>query len=220
MQANMAVTDTLTLSLPDTRLTTEKFPLKDRSLHLSVEIREKEVLACLLDKRQNRYIAWATYPFNLKDNSLDKLLKEDFFATELAGLSVVFTSNSPILLPAQFFKKELMQDYLKFQQLDKADETACAHYIKNLDSQNVYTVNSELLTRIKTAFPGASFRHHSSIFIEYTLMENKSLHEDKVYVNVFSKYMDVVVLKAGKLILSNRFYYENNSDFMYYLLWV
>jgi hypothetical protein len=216
----MAVTATISANPKVDRLSDEKFPIRNRSLHLSLELREKEVVACLLDKHLNKYIAWATFSINGKEKSTSDALKEDFFASTIADTSVVFTPNSSILVPALYFKKELVNDYLGFQQLDKLNETPCFDYIKNLDSYNLYTVNNESLSIMREVFPNASFRHHSSIFIEYLLIENKSMHEDKVYITVFNKYMDVAVLQSGKLVLSNRFYYENDSDFMYYLLWV
>jgi hypothetical protein len=215
----MATTATLSVNIADTRLSTEKFPLKDRSLHLSVEIREKEILACLLDKRLNSYIAWVSLPFNTKEANLAEILKDEVLNNSFASVSVVFVANSSLLMPALFFKKEAVNSYLKLQQLDKPDETACYDYIKNLDSYNIYSVKSDLLTKVKAAFPSATFRHHSSIFIEYLLIEHKAMHDEKVFVSVFTKYMDIVVLNGSKLILSNRFYFENSSDFMYYLLW-
>ena len=216
----MTVTATISPNPTVSRLSDEKFPLKNRSLHLSLELREKELLACMLDKHLNKYVAWGTFPINAKETNLASILKEDFFASSIAGSSIVFTPNSSLLVPALYFKKELLNDYLGFQQLDKINETPCFDYIKNLDSYNLYTVNNDSLSVIREVYPNASFRHHSSIFIEYVLIENKNTHADKIYVCVFNKYMDIVVLQSGKLVLSNRFYYENDSDFIYYLLWV
>jgi hypothetical protein len=216
----MTATATISPNLTVDRLSDEKFPVKNRSLHLSLELREKGLMASLLDKHLNKYIAWGSFPVNAKEKSLADVIKEDFFASSIVDTSVVFTPNSSILIPSQYFKKELINDYLGFQQLNKLNETPCFDYIKNLDSYNLYTVNNDSLSVMREAYPNASFRHHSSIFIEYLLIENKNMHEDKVYLTIFNKYMDVVVLQAGKLLLSNRFYYENDSDFMYYLLWV
>jgi hypothetical protein len=201
------------------KLTEEKFPLKDRNLHLSLELRENQLLAALLDKRTNQYIAWASYPVNGKEFSLNTLAEDDLLSSPASGVSVVFTANNSILVPALYFKKEAVTDYLKTQLLDKPDEKANYDYIKNLDSYNLYTVN-KAIDIFRNKYPNAVFRHHSSIFLEYVLIENKNAEQDKVYVSVFTNYMDVVVLQAGKLILSNRYTFENSNDFIYHLLWL
>ena len=211
-----------TISNPDSvneLLTDEKLPLKNRSLHLSLELREEQLLASLLDKQNNQYIAWASFPVKGKESTLEKVLEEPIFNSS-ATVSIAFTLNSSLLVPALYFKKEAAIDYLKQQQLDKANETPSYDYIKNLDSYNLYTVNAKVLATLRDKFPSATVRHHASIFVEYLITENKNSQDDKVCVCVFNTYMDVVVLQGSKLILANRYYYENNSDFMYNLLWL
>ncbi len=212
---------TATIKVPGTtveKLTEEKFPLKNRSIHLSVEVREKQLLAALLDKHSNQYIAWASFPIT-EAESIINLLKDEFLSSSTSSTSVVFTPKSSILVPALYFKKEAVRDYLETQQLNKADESPCYDYIKNLDSYNLYTANKSLAL-LRDKYPNAVFRHHTSIFLEYILIENKNSKEDKVHVSIFTNYIDVAVLKEGKLILSNRYYFENGSDFIYNLLWV
>jgi len=201
-------------------LSDEKFPLTGKSLHLSAELREKELLCCLLDKHTNTYIAFANIAIDGKSTSVEEALKNDILSTKAASISISFAPNSSLVVPAPFFKKELINDYLGFQQLDKLNETPCFDFIKNLDSYNLYTVNNEILSTLSKQYPSASFRHSSSIFIEFLLTENRHSDGSKVFVSVYTTYFDVVVLKAGKLILSNRFYYSNASDFIYHLLWV
>ncbi|HWY97490.1 MAG TPA: DUF3822 family protein [Bacteroidia bacterium] len=210
-----------TIKVPGTtveKLTEENFPLKNRRIHLSVEVREKQLLAALLDKHSNQYIAWASFPITETEPIINSL-KDEFLSTSTSSTSVVFTPNSSILVPALYFKKESVRNYLETQQLNKADECPCYDYIKNLDSYNLYTV-SKNISVLQEKYPNAVFRHHTSIFLEYILIENKISKEDKVHVSIFTNYMDIAVLKEGKLILSNRYYFENGSDFIYNLLWV
>jgi hypothetical protein len=197
----------------------EKFPLSNRSLHLSVEVRENVLLAALLDKHSNCYIAIDTVSFEKNLNAAD--IKNNFLlSSKAADVSVVFTSNSALLIPAPFFKKELVSEYLKLQQLNKENETPCYDYIKSIDSYSAYTVNNNKLELFSNHYPSATLRHHSSIFIEYVLIENKHNDNNPVFITVFDNYMDVIVIKSGKLILYNRFSYSNEADFIYHLLWV
>ena len=206
-----------------TSLGDSKFLLKDKNLHLSLETREDLIAACLLDKDSNRYLAFAIYqPKHEEDYQafLQRIMKEEMFDIPTSSISVVFCQNSSMLVPSGFFKKESVSDYLKTQNLLKPRETPFYDYIKNLDSYNLYAVNFNLLSLLESTYTKATFRHHSSIFIEYLLMLNKGSKEDEVHVYVFSGYMDLVVLRSGKLILYNRFAYQTASDFTYYLIWV
>lgn len=198
----------------------EGFSMPGKSLHLSVEVREHEILCCLLDKHSNCYIAWSRVKIAGKEDSVEKLLDDSVLSTEASSVSVVFAQNSSILVPAPFFKKELVNDYLGLQQLAVINETPCFDYIKNLDSYNLYTVNSRSLDVMQKKYPGASFRHTSSVFIEFVLLENKHLENSVTFVSVYNNYFDALVLKEGKLTLSNRFYYSTPNDFIFHILWV
>ncbi|MGP8214062.1 MAG: DUF3822 family protein [Bacteroidia bacterium] len=211
--------NTLNISGIVEKLTEEKFPLKDRSIHTSIEIREKQLVVAILDKHSNQYICWASFLLEEKGNTLNNILEDEFLTQPSSSISIVFTPNSSILVPSPYFNKESVKDYLDTQLFNKTDETPLYDYIKNLDSYVLYTVN-KTYAMLRNKYPNALFRHHSSIFLEYILIENKSTKEDTVLACVFTNYMDIAVLQRGKLVLSNRYYFENSSDFIYYLLWI
>lgn len=205
------------------RFALDKISLANKNLHLSIEVREDSVLACLLDKATNQYLAWASY--NRKDaknakRTLESILKEDMLNVKCSGFSVVFTHNSAMLIPSAFFSQDSVKDYLKQQNLIKQGETACSDFIKNNDCYSVYTVDSGDYTLLKEKYPHAAFRHHSSVFVEYLLALHKGSATNEVHVYVFPNYIDLVALQAGKLILYNRYYIQTPNDFTYFLLWV
>ncbi len=210
---------TLTSETRVEKLPEEKLSLKDKSIHLSLELRENQLLAAMLDKHSNQYLAWASFPINENDFSLNSITEDELFFFSPSSISIVLTKNSAVLIPSLYFKKEALSSYLGMQALSNPEETPCYDYIKNLDSYNLYTVNKSLYL-LRDKYPNAVLRHHTSIFLEYILIENKNSQDDKVNVCIFPHYMDVAVLQSGKLILSNRFYFENSSDFIYHLLWV
>jgi len=127
------------------RFALDKISLANKNLHLSVEVREDTILACLLDKAGNQYLAWASY--NRKDTKnvkrpLSVILKEEMLNVKCSSSSVVFTHNSAMLIPSAFFSKESVRDYLKQQNLFKPGETPCSDFIKNNDCYSVYAVDS------------------------------------------------------------------------------
>lgn len=73
---------------------------------------------------------------------------------------------------------------------------------------------------LKTKYPHAVFRHHSSVFVEYLLALHKGSTRNEVHVCIFPEYMDVVALQSGKLLLYNRYRIQTSNDFTYFLLWV
>jgi len=212
----------VSLKEPD-RFALDKASLVDKNLHLSLEIREVNLFASLLDKESNQYLAWASY--SRKDDKnfkkpLIEILKEEMLNYKFASSSVVFTSNSAMLIPSTFFSSESVSDYLKQQNLIKQGETPCSDYIKNNDCYSVYAVDTSDYNNLKEKFPQAGFRHHSSIFVEYELAQNKGSNRNEVHVYIFQGYMDVVAIQAGKLLLYNRYYIQTSNDFTYFLLWL
>ena len=205
------------------RFTFDKVYLSNKNLHLSIEVRESNVLACLLDKDNNQYLAFSTY--NRKDakgatRTLESILSEEMLNHPCSGSSVVFTHNGAMLIPSAFFAKESVRDYLKKQNLIKPGEVPCSDFIKNNDCYSVYAVSSNEYTLLREKYHHAVFRHHSSVFVEYLLAQHKNSKGNEVHVTVFAGYMDVVALQAGKLILYNRYPIQTPNDFTYFLLWV
>jgi len=212
------------------RVTLDKASLANKNLHLSIEVRESGLLACLLDKDTNQYLAWSSY--NRSESKswtgkatdikrpIESILHEELLNYKCSDSSVVFTHNSAMLIPLSFFSQESLKGYLKQQNLIKQDETPCSDFIKNNDCYSVYAVNTADYSRLKEKYPQAIFRHHSSVFVEYLLALHKDSNKNEVHVYVFSGYMDVVALQSGKLLLYNRYYFQTPDDFTYFLLWV
>ncbi len=205
------------------RFAGDKFSLKDKNLHLSVEVREINLFAAILDKDTNQYLAWTSY--NRRDEKdtkrlIEHILKEEILNHPFSSSSVVFTHNSAMLIPSAFFSQDSVRDYLKQQNLIKPGETPCSDFIKNNDCYSVYAVDSNDYTLLKEKYPQAVLRHHSSVFVEYLLALHKGNTGNQVHVFVFPGYMDIVALQAGKLVLYNRYNFHTANDFTYFLLWV
>jgi|GEM_PF-1198294 len=229
----MANVNTISNSIKDQeKFALDKKSLADKNLHLSIEIRERQILACLLDKDTNQYVGWASY--NRRDAKLSgmtesavniklpltTILKEELLNCRSASSSIVFVYNSAMLVPAAYFSNELVKDYLKQQNLIKPGERACFDFIKNNDCYSIYAADLNDYHLLKEKYPHAAFRHHSSIFVEYLLALHKSSDKNQVHVYVFENYMDMVALQADKLLLYNRYYIQTANDFTYFLLWV
>lgn len=229
----MANVNTIQNSIKEQEIfATDKKSLADKNLHLSVEIREHTILACLLDKDSNEYVGWAAYKrrdekLSGMTNSavninlpLTTILKEEMLNLRCSGSSIMFVHNSAMLIPAAYFSNDLLKDYLKQQNLIKPGERPCADFIKNNDCYSIYAVDLNDYHLLKEKYPHAAFRHHSSIFVEYLLALHKTSDKTQVHVYVFENYMDVVALQAGKLLLYNRYAIQTANDFTYFLLWV
>src|ERR1700679_3608431 len=95
----------VSLKEPD-RFALDKASLVNKNLHLSIEVREINLFACLFDKDSNQYLSWASY--NRRDDKnakkpLDDILKEEMLNYKCSSSSVVFPHNSAMLIPAAFF---------------------------------------------------------------------------------------------------------------------
>ena len=199
----------------------DKSSLAGKNLHLSIEVREYSVLACLLDKDSSEYLAWASFKCN-KWQTIQDILKEEMLNWKCSDVSVVFTRNSAMLIPSAFFSADSVKNYLQQQNLIKPGETPRSDFIKNNDCYSVYAANTGDYNLMKEKYPHAVFRHHSSVFVEYLLATAgpKSIKGSEVHACIFDGYMDIVALQAGKLILYNRYYFQTTEDFTYFLLWV
>ena len=112
---------------------------------------------------------------------------------------------------AAYFKytlKTLATDYI-------SEDTVAAVPIINLFIPYV-NINNYLVER----FNEFSYRHSSSLLLDYVLKKEALETQKKVYLYFQINHFDIIVLKGSKLELFNTFSHQASTDVLYYTLFV
>jgi hypothetical protein len=83
---------------------------------------------------------------------------------------------------------------------------------------NVYIPYTNINNYFFDKYGEFEFRNNISVLIEAVLAKNTESKNVQVYLNDYSSYYDLVIVKQNKLLLANTFQYDTKEDFIYYLL--
>ncbi|CAM4328817.1 DUF3822 family protein [Gillisia hiemivivida] len=191
---------------------------------MSIQVRLNGFSFCILNCSNNE-ITWYKKIDLGKEQSPVEILKEieKLYAeetnlqTEFLEVIVLFSNNLYTVVPESFFIEEEASTYLKFNtKILKTD--VVAHDMLAHGLVNVYIPYTNINNYFFDKYGEFEFRNNISVLIEAVLAKNTESKNAQVYLNDYSSYYDLVIVKQNKLLLANTFQYDTKEDFIYYLL--
>lgn len=200
---------------------------KDSIKELSVQISLNGLSFCILNRSSDTIEYLNTINFNTKLSPYDVLsrLKVELsanavFSDTFNEVIVIHQNELVSLVPQALFNENNKADYLKFNcKILKTDFISQDNIDVN-QSINVYIPYININNYIYETFGEFIYKHSSSLLIDSVLQSNKTTNKAKVFINVYQKSIEILVLDKGKLQLSNIFDFGTKEDFIYYILFV
>jgi Protein of unknown function (DUF3822) len=143
----------------------------------------------------------------------DPLLKETYRSSK-----IVFTTPHFTLIPTKFYDENQHAAYFEnLTELIGFDQIA-VDPIKNIETQNIYLVDSQLVAVTKAILPTA---HHHHIFTSLILgfqkiAEHRGGHQ--VFANIRDGFLQILFFDGRNLIFANSFAFRTPQDVIYFLL--
>ena len=191
---------------------------------MSIQVRLNGFSFCIINCSNNE-IVWYNKIDLGKEHSPVEILKEieNVYAEEIQlkkefkEVIILFSNNLYTVVPEPYFIEEEASTYLKFNtKILKTD--VVAHDMLFHELVNVYIPYTNINNYFFDKYGEFEFRHNISILIEAALAKDYESKNAQVYLNDYSCYYDLVIIKNNKLLLANTFQYETKEDFIYYLL--
>ena len=143
----------------------------------------------------------------------DPLLKETYRSTK-----IVFTTPHFTLIPTKFYDKNQHAAY--FENLTEliGFDQIMVDPIKNIDVQNIYLADSQLIASAKTTFPSANMHHiFTTLILGFQkIAELRGGHQ--VFANIRDGQLQVLFFDGRDLIFANSFTFRTPQDVIYFLL--
>jgi hypothetical protein len=195
--------------------------------HLSIQVGLDGILAVVLDKEKNKYIAFEYYSFQQVFNFevitdlLDLAIKESkILPHRYRSVSCSVVNNLSTIVPSALFEEDRKKMYLKFNSSLQGDELVMTDDLKNLEAKNIFALPISLKAKLDANFLKVAYHHFSSGLIESLLSQTRNQPSKKVFVHVQPSHFEVIVIEGKKLLFYNTFNYHTPEDFIYYLLFV
>lgn len=200
---------------------------KENSIHyhLSLQIDPEGLAYCILDNRRKRYIVFQKFLFGKSVdiislvNKLEKYLEEDeILRTSFNSSSCIYLTQKSTLVPNIFFDELKLRDYFEFNHpLEELDEI---HYntVPEIDACNVFAIPTYLANLLHSKFKGLKIYHQATPFIKSALKDFRP--SSSVHINLNPGFFDIIIRQGEKLKLYNTFLYQNDTDMLYYVLFI
>jgi hypothetical protein len=124
------------------------------------------------------------------------------------------------LVPASFFTPENLADYLEFNTGGAFEGELFSNHIRPLDTFSVFALPRALVSLVTLHFKKVEFSSQTTPFLWNIARNAKSLDHYTLYVGLNADFFDIAVTGNGKLLLYNTFQFVNETDLLYYILYV
>jgi len=202
---------------------------KDHSVnyHLSIQTDRNGLSYCIRNGRHKEFILFRKYRFDhvylesdLVGQVISVLDKDEILRLPFLEVHFMGYIQQNTLVPARYFSSDHLMDYMDFNAGSASDGELFSNNIHVLDVYNVFSLSRALVSVITLHFKKVEFSSQASPFLWNVSNQSGSLNNTAMYVGLNAGFFDVAVTGDGKLLLYNTFQYVNETDLLYYVLYV
>jgi hypothetical protein len=188
---------------------------------LICEVSNEGFSYCIKDEEANSFLGLAVYHFDPAKPAVGFPIalqvlfhQQEIFSKKFRKVSVTYSFPQSVLIPFSIFNREKNQTMMNMMFGDvEANDMILTDVIADQSMYNCYRLPAATLEMIKNEFPNASISHQYSLLLKKTVNEN-----DRMLVIFYSQKIVVDLVKEGKHVLINTFYYTAAQDVSYILL--
>lgn len=156
---------------------------------------------------------------------LDQIAKtideKPWMAAEFKNRIIIYNTRIYTLVPEPLYKVENQADYLRFVHKINEDDLILSSKFHALDTRVVFGINKNIYREINAWFNNPGLIHHAAALTESILPRFKHTDsENPVFLNISSKFIDIIVLRNNTLNFMNTFEWKAPTDIAYFLLFV
>jgi hypothetical protein len=209
--------------------------LIDRSFHkdssgtyeLSIQANQNGLVYCIFDKKTGQYVLFRKHSFehvqfaqNLTGQITEVLEKDETLDLPFHFVKFLGYTQQSTLVPATFYNRDKMMDYLSFNHSGEIDQELYSNHITPPGLYNVFALPRDLVSMITMHFKKVEFLNQTTPFLKHIALDQDAFSKPAVHIGLNSGFLDLACVGDGKLKLYNTFQYVNESDLLYYVLYV
>jgi hypothetical protein len=202
---------------------------KDHSLnyHLSIQADRNGLAYCIRNGRQKEFIVFKKYKFehvylesDLVGQVISVLDRDEILRLPFLDVHFMGYTQQNTLVPAGFYSPDHLADYMDFNTGGPSDGEMFSNHLRVPDTYNVFSLSRALVSLITLHFKKVEFSSQATPFLWNVSNQSGPVGIPAMYVGLNADFFDVAVTEGGKLLLYNTFQYVNETDLLYYVLYV
>lgn len=193
------------------------------NLKLSIQVRLDGLSFCIRDFPGGSISWYKKINFPKEHNPVKALQEieevykaEKILQSNFEDVTLLFSNDLYSPVPVEYFLEEEASAYLKFNTKILGTDVVESDRV-NEDLVNVYIPYTNITNYFFDRYGEFEFRHSTSELIKAGLALSDK-RGTTAYLNNYTGYYDLVIIKEGELLFCNTFNYETREDFIYYLL--
>jgi hypothetical protein len=194
---------------------------------LSLQANQNGLVYCIFDNKAGHYLLFRRHSFKdvhlVEDLNIqigEVLEKDDILSLHFQRVIFLGYTQQSTLVPATFFSRDKMTEYLTFNHAGDVDHEIFSSFMAPLDIYNVFAFQRDLVSMISLHFNKTIFLNQTTPFLIHIASRQEVLSKPAVFVGLNSGFFDLAAFDGGKLGLYNTFQYANESDLLYYVLYI
>lgn len=194
---------------------------------LSVQANQNGLAYCVFDEKARRYLIFREHRFedvhlteDLIKNIGSVLESDEILSLPFRSVRFLGYTQQSALIPAVYFDKRKMQDYLSYNQGEETDHEVYSNSISPMRVINVFAIHRELVSLISVSFSKVVFVNQTTPFLMNLAIDKEAWSNPGVYVGLNPEFFDLAAVGDDELKLYNTFQYVNETDILYYILFV
>jgi hypothetical protein len=207
----------------------------DRSFHkdapetytLSLQANQNGLIYCIFDNKAGHYLFFKGYSFknvhlveDLNAQIGEVLEKDDMLNLQFQKVIFLGYTQQSTLVPGSFYNPIKMADYLVFNHAGEVDHEIFSSFIEQWDIYTVFSLQRDLVSLISMHFKKVTFQNQTTPFLMQFAARQEVLSKPAVFIGLNGGFFDLAATGDNKLQLYNTFQYVNESDLLYYVLYV
>lgn len=202
---------------PDYSLSPEK------NYELYLEGNRQFVQLAIYDTMLNTFVGVKQFfaeAHDTHDNILSAMFdnEENLLDHKFQHITFAYSSFRAMLVPQSLFDADHLEDFLKFHHKIDDDEKIRYHFIPAAEAFLIFTCPISMESLLKSKFEHIVIKHHAIPFIQIALSRVNNSHLPTVHLFLGEEFFDMLVMKQGKILLFNSFYYQKYTDVLYFLV--
>jgi hypothetical protein len=153
--------------------------------------------------------------------NMRKALEElDFLSYTYKRTDALPAGKRFTLMPAELFAEDQAETCFYYNFSPQENEIVLYDTLPKNGAVVLYALDKSLYDLLREQYPQIRFQSSVSSLAEHLAVKSRPGADKKMYVCVRRSFIEVYVYDRGHLMLLNAFDCENNSDRVYYLLYV
>lgn len=153
------------------------------------------------------------------DNFKSSFFENEVFSYPFKRTYIVCASSPYTLVPQKLFDAQEAGRYMRFN-FSTPQPKCLWDTVKEAGIAVVFGAEEKLYEFCCRSFPAPRFMHAVSPLLSYWTKAGATTSGNRMYVNLYAKWLDIFCFRQGGLLFANTFGYEHIHDILYYILYI